>query len=124
MSLAVPSVSAKYNPALVAQIHELAPSPEREIIAVTLLSFFEILWRLPVIVFVEKFLVRNVLAFFQELADLFDGMTMDRERLTYIATKRKCGPRRLTSVEGLKDFSPLRIVSRCNRFRDHGSESN
>jgi|HubBroStandDraft_5_1064220.scaffolds.fasta_scaffold471321_1 hypothetical protein len=72
MSGAVPSVPTEYHAGVESQVHELAPSPEGEILTVAFLLNFEILWRLPVFLFAEKFFVGNVFARHQEFAYFFD----------------------------------------------------
>jgi hypothetical protein len=55
----ISSMLAEDNTSVVAQVHELAPSPERKIFAVAFLPFFEIVWRLPIVVFIEKLFIGN-----------------------------------------------------------------
>jgi len=61
MSGAVSSVLAEHDPGVVSQVHHLAPGPECEVVAVSLLPFFEIFWRLPILVFIEELFVGTYL---------------------------------------------------------------
>jgi hypothetical protein len=63
---------AKDNASIAAQVHELAPSPERKVFAVTLLSFFEIIRRSPIVVLIEKLFIGNGSAPHQKFSDIFD----------------------------------------------------
>jgi len=52
------------------QGQELPPRPECEVVAVSLSGLFKILWRLPILVFPELFLVGHGFAGAQKLADV------------------------------------------------------
>jgi len=62
----------EHNTGVVPQVYELPPGPECEVVTVAFFSVFEVFWRLPIVLFVEKFLIRDVFASGQELANLFD----------------------------------------------------
>src|SRR5208282_1308690 len=117
---AVPPVSTEYAAGVESQLHELPPSPERKIFAVAFFSVFEVFWRLPIIFFVEKFLIRNVLASCQKFADLLDGMAVNGERMTHITAERESGPQSLMAVERTKDLPAFGVIGSRNDFRDHG----
>ncbi|MGB8011638.1 MAG: hypothetical protein WCF68_08495 [Terriglobales bacterium] len=117
---AVSPMSTEYDAGVVPKVHELPPGPERKIFAVAFFSVFEVFWRLPIILFVEKFLIRNVLASCQEFADLLDGMAVNGERLTHITAEWKSGPQSLMAIERAKDLLAFGVIGSRNDFRDHG----
>jgi hypothetical protein len=70
MSVAVTTATARHEACVDPQIKKLAPSPQREAVAVSLFRPFKLLRRLPVVFLSELLLVGYILAAREKLSDI------------------------------------------------------
>src|SRR5690348_11870749 len=112
------SVATSDESCVISHFEKLSPCPESKIIAVTLPGFFEVLRRLPVVVFPKLLFVGYAFTCRQKTVHFINGVAFYFERLTDVPSHWEGRVQTFSPLVRSKNLAPNGIVNARDDFCD------